>query len=204
MGKIIILSTDNLNKVKEVSLLLPGYDIKCKSDLGLGDLKITEGSESLEENALLKVKGLYKALLDKGYEVDDYIIVADDTGLFVRGLDGEPGVLSARYAGPAASDSDNVKELLSKMVGLEGDDRLAYFETVIAFSNLGEVGLVHGRLDGSILKEGRGQGGFGYDPVFYVKEKEKTLAQMSPEEKNAISHRGRALELFKRKMEEGI
>lgn len=196
MEKTIILSTDNPNKIRELSELLEDYKVLSKADMGLENIKIKEGAESLEENALLKLKGLYKAILDKGQDPDDYIIVADDTGLFVEGLEGDPGVKSARYAGEEASDFENLTKLLKEMENIKDEDRSAYFSTVIAFCDRGQPGILNGILKGRILKEAVGNNGFGYDPVFFVEEKGKSLAQMTDDEKNSISHRGRALSLL--------
>jgi XTP/dITP diphosphohydrolase len=120
--------------------------------------------------------------------------VADDTGLFVDALDGRPGVSSARYAGENATYTQNVEKLLDELRDIRQGDRTASFRTVIAVAYPdGSTLCVEGVLRGSITTEPRGEGGFGYDPVFAIESDERTLAELSPDEKNLVSHRGRAL-----------
>jgi XTP/dITP diphosphohydrolase len=121
------------------------------------------------------------------------IVIADDSGLVVPALGGAPGVLSARYAGPGASDLDRLHKLLGELHGKKGDDREARFVCVVAVAKAGNVcGLFSAAAEGTILEELRGQGGFGYDPVFFFPGLEKTYAEISREEKNLYSHRGKA------------
>jgi XTP/dITP diphosphohydrolase len=121
------------------------------------------------------------------------IVIADDSGLVVPALGGAPGVLSARYAGPGASDMDRIHKLLSETRGKKGDDRRARFVCVVAVAETGNMrGLFSAAAEGMILEEPRGQGGFGYDPVFYFPALGKTYAEISREEKNLHSHRGKA------------
>jgi XTP/dITP diphosphohydrolase len=121
------------------------------------------------------------------------IVVADDSGLVVPALDGRPGVLSARYAGPGASDADRIRKVLGEMAGKTGDDRRAHFVCVVAVAETGKMlGLFSARAEGILLEEPRGSDGFGYDPVFYFPVLEKTYAELSRADKNRFSHRGMA------------
>lgn len=194
----IVLSTGNQDKVRELRQMMDEekFQVLSKNDLGLGDLEIEETGRTLNDNAEIKVIELYKALKAKGEDPDQYWILADDTGLFVPAIRNLPGVYSARYAGENATYEDNIQKLLKRMTGLEMGDRNAYFMTVIAVIKKGELFEYQGRLEGRILEEERGEGGFGYDPVFYVIDQGKTLAEMTLEEKNQISHRSQALRSF--------
>lgn len=123
----------------------------------------------------------------------DLPVLADDSGLVVPALDGAPGVHSARYAGPNASDSDKIQKLISEMRGKTGNARAARFDCILALAQRGRVSVVVSDFAGGVLLDvPRGIGGFGYDPVFYVTEVNKTFAQLSREEKNRLSHRGKA------------
>jgi XTP/dITP diphosphohydrolase len=121
------------------------------------------------------------------------LVFADDSGLVVPALGGAPGVCSARYAGPDATNSQRIQKLLGEMQGNAGSDRAAYFVCAIALANQGRaIAVVTDRAEGEILETPRGSGGFGYDPVFYFPALKKTFAELSPEEKNQHSHRGKA------------
>ena len=121
------------------------------------------------------------------------IVIADDSGLVVPALGGAPGVQSARYAGPGASDADRIRKLLGEMRGKKGEDRRARFVCVVAVAESGEMrGLFSASVEGILLEEARGQGGFGYDPIFFFPALGKTYAEISREEKNLHSHRGKA------------
>jgi len=123
----------------------------------------------------------------------DLSVLADDSGLAVPALGGAPGVHSARYAGPGASDAEKIQKLLGEMHGKTGDERAARFVCVLAVARRGRVyAVTSDYVDGVLLEAPRGAGGFGYDPVFYVKEAGKTFAELSREEKNRLSHRGKA------------
>ena len=202
--KKIILSTNNQDKLKELEALVDRdhFDLKTKADFQLDDLDIEETGGSLEENALLKVMGLVSALEAKEEDVTEAYIIADDTGLFVDALDGRPGVYSSRYAGEKVSYEDNVNKLLKELMAVPDEERGAYFATVLACYHRGETFCVEGRLEGRISRDRAGQDGFGYDPVFYIDDREKTLAQLTKEEKNAISHRGRAYRELIRRLED--
>ncbi len=191
----IVLASRNKHKIEELRALLAHYipDIKVLSldDIGFeGD--IVENGQSFEENALIKAR----AVASRGY-----IGVGDDSGLSVRALGGEPGIYSARYAGGHGDDAANNTLLLHRLA--DKADRYAEFVCAMAcaFPNESEKDFcVCGAAQGRIIDEYRGSGGFGYDPIFYIDELGKTYAELTPNEKNAISHRGRATELFAREL----
>jgi len=180
----LIFASANKNKISEIRQLLPsGYELLALADIGFND-DIPETANTIEGNARLKTQ----FLTDRGIENS----FSDDTGLVISGLNGEPGVYSARYAGEAKNAEDNMELVLSKLNG--NTDRSAYFITVIALWINNEMHVFRGRVDGTILTEKRGDQGFGYDPIFQPIGYTKTFAEMSAEEKNSLSHRGRALD----------
>ena len=183
----IIVATGNQNKVREISQCLgEGFTVVSMKDIGL-DLDIEENGTTFGENAYIKAKAVY----DRCHQT----VLADDSGLVVNALGGAPGVYSARYAGEGHDDSANNQKLLRNMEGVE--DRSAYFACAICcILEDGSHFTVEGRCHGTIAQGLLGSGGFGYDPLFYVEEYQKTFGELSPEEKNAISHRGQALEAF--------
>jgi len=182
----LLIATNNRGKFREYSRLLQGipFEIVSPQDIGIAaDIEETGGT--FEQNAVLKAK----ACSSRG----NILTMADDSGLEVDALGGEPGVLSARYAGEGASQSELVDHLLQKLQGIPAEKRTARFVCVIAIASPhGQVDVFRGECPGVITKEPRGEGGFGYDPVFYLPELGKTMAEISIEEKNNISHRGQA------------
>ncbi|MBX7205196.1 MAG: RdgB/HAM1 family non-canonical purine NTP pyrophosphatase [Bacteroidia bacterium] len=183
----LIFATQNRNKAIEISALLEGkFDVRSLIDLGYTG-EIPETGHTLEDNALIKARHVFK-LTGKN-------CFADDTGLEVDALNGAPGVYSARYAGEQKNDSDNIDLLLQKL--RNEPDRKAHFRTVIALIFDGEEYLFEGIVKGEIITEKKGNGGFGYDPVFKPENSEITFAQMLLEEKNQISHRAQAFAQMK-------
>lgn len=181
----IIVATKNNNKVREITDVLSplGFWVVSQTDAGI-DIDVEETGDTFEKNALIKARAI--ALV-----CDDYVL-ADDSGLCVEALGGRPGVYSARYAGENATDKDKYTKLLSEL----GDEtnRRAKFVTSMAFvTPEGAEIVTSGEVLGKITKEPMGSGGFGYDPVFYSDELEKTFGEASLEEKNTVSHRSRAL-----------
>lgn len=199
MNRRIILSSGNVHKVNEIKGILQDmpFEIVSKDDLGYHDFDVVEDGSTLQENALKKAEELHK--LTKG------IVIADDTGLFVDALDGEPGVYSARYAGEDATYADNNKLLLSKLKDVSKEKRTAYFKTVIAvvFED-GRKLIAEGICKGYIEVQERGIRGFGYDPLFVVQGTDRTFSEMTEAEKNKISHRANALRNLKDKLEVAI
>ncbi|WP_179334519.1 non-canonical purine NTP diphosphatase [Winogradskyella costae] len=179
----LVFATNNLNKLKEVQSMLPEHikllslkDIACNED-------IPETQPTIEGNAIQKAE-----YLKKHYGYDCF---ADDTGLEVEALNGEPGVFSARYAGPQRNADDNTNKLLTELRNKH--NRNAQFKTVIALHINGELKTFTGICKGTITSEEHGEGGFGYDPVFKAEGHNKTFAEISLEEKNKIGHRGKAV-----------
>ena len=184
----IVLSTDNAHKLAEIrSILAPlGYEVLPKSEVGAGSLEVIEDAPDLDGNAMKKARALHA--------LTRLAVLADDTGLFVDALDGEPGVHSARYASEH-DDAANREKLLRKLADTPDDKRTAYFETVLAYIDAdGTETIVRGRVDGIITRDERGSHGFGYDSLFLPQGEEKTFAEMNDDEKNALSHRRRALD----------
>ena len=182
----LLLATNNQAKVREYRSLLQGipYDLVTPAELGIVD-KVEESGKSLEENARLKAK--YFA--ERGH----LLSLADDSGLEVDALGGEPGPLSARYAGEGATDKERIDYLLSRLKGVPQEKRTARFRCVIALATPeGKMRLFSGECRGFIIFEPRGEHGFGYDPIFYLPELDKTMAELPPEVKNQLSHRGEA------------
>jgi len=178
----IVMATNNAHKLHEIREMLAGrYCVLSLGDIGCCD-DIPETADTLEGNALIKARWVKERY---GYDC-----FADDTGLEVEALGGEPGVYSARWAGPGCTPADNVAKMLAKMDGVE--NRRARFRTVIALIKDGNEFLVEGEVQGTILCERRGSNGFGYDPIFSPEESGVSFAEMTDDEKNAISHRGRA------------
>ena len=189
--KKIILATSNLGKVRELNSMLEGqYNVVSQIDMKVEE--VPETGASFIENALIKARNASSQ--------SQLPALADDSGLVVDALNGEPGIYSARYAGENATDEDNIVKLLSRMD--DEDDRGASFWCAMVFvRNAGdrEPIIVEKSWEGQILRELKGHNGFGYDPVFYLPELDCTSAQLSEEEKNRQSHRGQALqEILKR------
>jgi XTP/dITP diphosphohydrolase len=179
----LVLATANPDKAREIAPLLEGFEVVARP-ASLPD--VDETGSTLEENALLKAHAVCDATGE--------IAVADDTGLEVDALDGAPGVVSARFAGPEATYADNVEKLLGALAGVRHASRRARFRTVAAacFPDGREV-VAEGAVDGAITTERRGSGGFGYDPVFVPDDGDgRTFAEMMQVEKQAISHRAAA------------
>jgi XTP/dITP diphosphohydrolase len=188
-GKPIILATRNHGKIKEFKALLSDFNIRIKSLLDFGPIPaVVEDGDTFEDNAYKKAHETARVL--------GFPAMADDSGLVVEALNGEPGVRSARYAGEQATDLENNLKLLEAMKGLE--KRKAAFECVIAIAvPRGPALIYEGRCEGEIATELSGDQGFGYDPLFYYPPLKKTFANLTSSEKNRISHRGKAMSELK-------
>lgn len=181
--KEIVFATNNSHKLEEARAILAGrFRVRSLAEIGCHD-DIPETADTLEGNALIKARWV-----NERYGYDCF---ADDTGLMVDALGGAPGVYSARYAGPECDAVANMRLLLDNMEGKT--DRRARFVTVIALILDGEERMFRGSVEGRIADAPSGTAGFGYDPVFVADESGMAFAEMTPEAKNAISHRGRAL-----------
>ena len=189
----LVLASKNQKKMKEMSEILGhlGVEVCLQADVGV-DIEVEETGTTFEENSLLKARAVMEAT--------GLPAIADDSGLCVDALNGGPGVYSARYGGEGLDDTGRYRLLLENMRGQS--PRTARFVSVITccFPN-GDILTARGECEGTIPFAPMGEGGFGYDPVFFLPRLKKTCAQLTADEKNAISHRGRALEAFRVKLE---
>jgi len=182
----LLLATRNAGKLREYSLLLQGvpFSLTSLTEEGI-DEDVVESGQTLESNAELKA---LRCASD-----ERYVVLADDSGLEVDALGGMPGPMSARFAGEGASDADRIARLLRELESVPREKRTARFRCVIAIARMNKVvKLCQGVCQGVIGFEPRGQSGFGYDPVFYIPDLNKTMAELSIQEKNQLSHRGNA------------
>ena len=190
----LVVASGNKGKLREIAEILKDYDVVSMQAAGFaGDVE--ETGETFEENALIKARAVCRAL--------DLPALADDSGLCVEALGGAPGVYSARFCGRHGDDKANNALLLEKLRGMPEQRRGAYFESCVAvcFPDGREI-TASGRTYGSILEEEAGEGGFGYDPLFKSVELGKSFGLASAEEKNAVSHRGKALRALAQKLKE--
>ena len=187
----IVLASGNIGKLRELSQILSPLGLKL---IAQSDLNVSEAEEtglSFVENAIIKARN---AALVTGLPA-----IADDSGIEVDALHGAPGIYSSRYAGPDASDTDNIHALLTAMKDVPENERTARFQCVVVFMRHAEDPtplICQGSWQGQILQAPSGDEGFGYDPVFWVSETDCTAAELSPEQKHAISHRGKAMRQF--------
>jgi len=193
----LIVASNNAHKIKEIKEILKDIPVEILSLREAGiDADIEETGSTFLENAYLKAKGIWSM-------VDSSMVLADDSGLSVESLGGDPGIYSARFAGEHGNDRKNNEKLLGLLKGKNEQERRASFicAMVLIAEDGREVDVV-GRIDGTIAEEERGANGFGYDPVFYLQEYGKTFAEMDSETKNRISHRANALSKLKLEMQE--
>ena len=191
--KSIILASNNKDKVKEVKEILKGYDIISMKEAGI-DVDIEENGTTFEENALIKARAIMK--------LTGQITMADGSGLEIDYLNKAPGVYSARFMGHDTSYDIKNKALIQKLEGVKGSDRSGRFVCAIAvcFPDGREI-VKRGTMEGLIAEEIKGDNGFGYDPIVYLPEYGRTSGELAPEEKNKISHRGKALALIKEELD---
>ena len=191
--KSIILASNNKDKVKEVKEILKGYDIISMKEAGI-DVDIEENGTTFEENALIKARAIMK--------LTGQITMADDSGLEIDYLNKAPGVYSARFMGHDTSYDIKNKAIIQKLEGVKGSDRSGRFVCAIAvcFPDGREI-VKRGTMEGLIAEEIKGDNGFGYDPIVYLPEYGRTSGELAPEEKNKISHRGKALALIKEELD---
>jgi len=192
----LLVATRNAGKVREYRQLLADLPLEITYLDAEGiDLDVEETGESFAENAVLKATAYA--------QVSGLWTWADDSGLEVDALNGAPGIRSSRYAGPGASDEDRYRRLLRELEGVPWEKRTARFRCVVAIATpTGEVRTAEGSCEGVIAFEPRGSHGFGYDPVFFLPERGCTMAQLPPEVKNRISHRGQAAQAAKQLLQE--
>lgn len=189
MLSMLVVATTNKNKLKEFKEILKDFDIEVRSLADFGPIPpVIEDGDTFDENAYKKALHTAKVL--------GLPAIADDSGLVVEALNGAPGVYSARYAGEDATDEENCNKLLKELKGK--DNKKAYFQCVLSIAVPSGPALTYeGKCEGIILDEKRGDNGFGYDPLFYFEKYGKTFAQLSMDEKNTVSHRGKALKEVK-------
>lgn len=186
--KTVVLASNNNHKLKEFKEILKDYEILSLKDIGFND-EIDETGSTFEENAIIKAKTIHEYLKNQN---KDYIVIADDSGLCVNSLNGAPGVYSARYAGVHGDEKANRAKLQKE---LEGKDRTAYFNcTIVVYYPNEEYKVFVGKTFGKITEEELGSKEFGYDCIFMSDDLNKTFGEASEEEKNSVSHRGRAIE----------
>lgn len=196
MSKTVVFATGNQNKVREVRQILDGLDVEVRTmkEMGIAS-EPEETGETFEENAMIKAAAIADA-------VQDAIVLADDSGLEIDYLNGEPGIYSARYLGEDTSYEVKNAKLIERLEGVPKEERTARFVCAIAcILSDGSRFTTRGTIEGYIGWEPAGENGFGYDPIFYVDEYGCSTAQMTPEQKNAISHRGNALRALRLELE---
>lgn len=189
--QVFVLATRNQHKVREMAGLLPGVDLQPLPDEVASP---PETGDSFEANALIKARAAHAAT--------GKTTLADDSGIEAADLGGAPGIYSARYAGEGASDETNLAKLLREVGAAGGERRAAYVCALALVDEAGHEYVFEARCEGTLLREGRGTGGFGYDPAFVPDETghddQRTMSELGPEEKNAISHRGKAARMLAR------
>jgi XTP/dITP diphosphohydrolase len=185
--KEVIIATKNPGKAKEFEHIFAARGIEVQTLLDFPEIAdVEETGLTFEENAILKAEAVSRAL--------NKMVIGDDSGLIVDALEGRPGIYSARYAGEPKNDQNNTDKVLSELKGIPEEKRSARFYCALAVAVPGqETMTVSGACEGRILEEQRGSNGFGYDPVFYVPEMGRAMAELSSDEKNKISHRANAL-----------
>lgn len=187
----IVIASNNKGKINDFKVIFPDFNVISISEI-IEDFDVEETGDTFEANAKLKSEAAAKALNKR--------VIADDSGLEVFALNGEPGVYSARYAGTAKDDDANIEKVLSKLGG--STNRSAQFVCVISMSAPNEETVqFKGTVQGEITLNKIGENGFGYDPIFYIDDKNKTMAQLTVEEKSEISHRGIAIEKLQHYLE---
>lgn len=196
--KEILIATNNAGKGRDFEALFTPLGIQV---LTLNDIKekieVEETGTTFEENAILKAETV-ASLLGK-------VVIADDSGLEIDALDGAPGVYSARYAGADSTDAKNIDKALEALQGVPSEERTARFRCVLAIAGPGiQTEVFSGSCEGKITEERQGANGFGYDPIFYIPAQACTMAELTPDEKSAISHRGAALAKLQTKLPQFI
>lgn len=187
----LVLATSNKGKVREIKALCKEYEVVPYSEL-IDEFEIIEDGDTFKENALIKARAVFNALDDK-----NIIVIADDSGISVDILDGAPGIYSARYAGEDANDKDNLNKLIDAIKSKNESSSPAHYTAAIAIvTQTGEY-CVHGWMYGRVTTQMRGEGGFGYDPMFIPLGYEQTLGELEESIKQKLSHRAKALTLAK-------
>lgn len=178
----LVIASNNAGKIREIKSMIDNISLLSLQDIGFSD-EIPEPYDTFEQNAHIKAETIHR--------FSGKNVFADDSGICVPALDGAPGVFSARYAGVGASDEDNLQKLIAETT--TKDNKSAYYKAVICLIWNGETNYFEGECHGRLLEEKRGTGGFGYDPIFVPDGYEQTFAELPPDIKNNISHRGKAI-----------
>jgi len=188
----LVLATSNKGKVREIKALCGEYEVIPYTEL-MDEFEIVEDADTFKENALIKARAVFKALGDESVTV-----IADDSGISVEVLNGAPGIYSARYGGENATDKDNLQKLMQNIKAKGFETSPAFYTAAIAIVTKDVERTVHGWMYGTALTEARGEGGFGYDPMFIPLEYTNTLGELDDETKKRLSHRSKALDLAKK------
>jgi len=188
----LVLATSNKGKVREIQALCEDYEVVPYSQL-IKEFEIVEDGDTFKENALIKARAVFNAIDDK-----DAIVLADDSGISVDVLDGKPGIYSARHAGADANDKDNLYKLIEDLKEKGVESSSAHYTAAIAIVTKTAEYCVHGWMHGRAITQTRGNGGFGYDPMFIPLGYDKTLGELDDEVKKTLSHRAKALSLAKK------
>ncbi len=187
----LVLATSNKGKIREIKDMCSDFEVVAYSEL-IDEFEIVEDGKDFKENALIKARAVYKAL-----DEEDAIVIADDSGISVDVLNGAPGIYSARYGGENADDKDNLRKLMSDVKAKGVETSPAHYTAAIAIVSRKGEQCVHGWMYGDVITESRGDGGFGYDPMFIPLGFDKTLGELDNDVKVKLSHRSKALSLAK-------
>ncbi len=187
----LVLATSNRGKIREIKEMCTDFEVVAYSEL-IEEFEIIEDGKDFKENALIKARAVYKALGE-----EDAIVIADDSGISVDVLNGAPGIYSARYGGENADDKDNLHKLINDVKAKGVETSPAHYTAAIAIVSKENEQCVHGWMYGDVITEARGDGGFGYDPMFIPLGFNKTLGELDNEVKVKLSHRSKALSLAK-------
>jgi len=191
----LYLATSNKGKVKEIKELFSHFEVIVYSDV-IDAFEITEDGETFKDNAMIKSEAVYKALNDP-----QAIVIADDSGISVEAFNGEPGIYSSRYAGSEATSQENLEKIISNLRDQNISHSSAFYTAAIAITSQYGTQVVHGWMHGEVIDEERGDGGFGYDPIFIPQGYSQTLGELSNEIKSTLSHRSQALKLLEKLIE---
>lgn len=191
----IVLASSNKGKIKELKNLLPLYDIKTYKEL-VGDIEIIEDKDSFKGNAIKKAQTIYDSLKSKyPNNIEEFLVIADDSGISVEALDFKPNIYSARYAGEDATDKQNNQKLIQNLKRLNITTSNAYYTACIAIIYKEDIYTTHGWMYGKVITKEKGDGGFGYDPLFIPTGYDKTLGELEDTIKKDLSHRTKAINL---------
>jgi len=188
----LVLATGNKGKIKELKEYFLNYDVVAYKDI-IGDIDIIENGKTFKENAIIKAKAINESLKENNFK--DYLVLADDSGISIEALNGEPGIKSARYSG--GGDKDNNKLVIKRLKNIKIKSSKAFYTAAIALIYKDKLFTTHGFMHGIVIDEERGDKGFGYDPLFIPNGFDKTLGELNDDVKKNISHRTKAIKCIK-------